>query len=133
MQIIILFGCRTLFGKSEEKLKKKFIIFKISAKYSLNIWLVAFAWKLYQIWEHRYNNFFTINLIHLFGNNMRFNKNHPFMTSPGEKQVTLKMFLNWQPNSYHCAKGKKIAALYLKLQPFENLLICRISIPMLFL
>ena len=39
------------------------IFFKISMNYALNMWLVAFARKLYQICEHRYNNFSAINLI----------------------------------------------------------------------
>ena len=55
----------------------------MSTNYALNIWLVAFARKLYQICEHRYNNFLAINSIHLHRNNMGFNKNHPFMAFPG--------------------------------------------------
>ena len=59
------------------------IFVKISTNYALNMWLVAFARKLYQICEHGYNKFLAINLIHLHGNNMGFNKNHPFIASPG--------------------------------------------------
>ena len=78
-----------------ERVKKVGIFFKISTNYALNIWLAAFAWKLCQICEHRYNNFLAINFIHLHKNNMGFNKNHPFMASPGAetsditKNVTL--------------------------------------------
>ena len=58
------------------------IFFKISTICALNMWLVAFARKLYQICKHRYNNLLVINLIHLHSNNMGFTKNHPFKASP---------------------------------------------------
>ena len=71
------------------------IFVKISTNYALDMWLVAFARKLYQICERSYNNFLAINLIYLHRNNMGLNKNHPFMASPGTetrdiiKNVTL--------------------------------------------
>ena len=59
------------------------IFFKISTNYALNMWLVAFARNLYQICEHRYKNFLAINLVLLHKDDMGFNKNRPFMDSPG--------------------------------------------------
>ena len=66
------------------KVKKKIgIFFKISTNYAMNMWLVAFARKLYEIYQYRCNNFLAFKLIHLHRNNMVFNKNHLFMASPG--------------------------------------------------
>ena len=41
---------------------------------ALNIWLIAFPWKLYQICDHRFNGFLAITEIHQPRNNMGFSK-----------------------------------------------------------
>ena len=42
--------------QTRQKVIKKGIILKIAINHALNMWLVAFGRKLYQICEHRYNN-----------------------------------------------------------------------------
>ena len=91
---------------------------------ALNIWLIAFPLKLHQICEHRYNNSLTITDIHLHWNNMGFNKEFPFVASPGAEnkshhwESSLAGNLNLLTET--CAKGRQIVALYFELQPYEN-------------
>ena len=64
-------------------------------------------------------------------------KNHPFMASLGTKMSHIIKKSSWTGNlkllTKTCPKGKKICLFCLKLQPFENFLICHITIAMLFL
>ena len=86
------------------------ILSKISSNYALNICLITFARKLHQICKHRYYNFKAIIVIHLHWNNMGFNKNHPFMASPGTKmshiikKVPLQLTLSFSQRSVQTAR-----------------------------
>ena len=71
------------------------IFFKISTNYALNMWLVAFAKKLYQICEHRYNNYLAIIEIHLHRNNIGFNKKIPFVASAGAETSHITVKVPW--------------------------------------
>ena len=51
--------------------------------YALNMWLITFPWKLYQICEHWCNNSLAIIEIHLHRKNIGFNKNYTVIASPG--------------------------------------------------
>ena len=96
--------------------------------YALNIWLIAFPWKLYQICDHRFNDFLAITEIHLHRNNMGFNKKCPFVASPGTEtsHITVKIpGLHWD-----LCKGQANHNIALRI---TTIWICHIPIVMLFL
>ena len=61
----------------------------------LNMWLITFPWKLYQICEHWYNSYLAIIGIHLHGNNTGFNKKFPFVAPPGAKMSHITEKVPW--------------------------------------
>ena len=75
----------------------------------------------------RYNNFLAIIVIYLHRNNIRFCKKFSFIAPVSTETchiIEIVPLLATPKASKICAKGKQIPALYMKLQPYENLLIC---------
>ena len=64
--------------------------------HALNMWLITFPLKLYQIYEHWYNNSLTIIEIHLHRNNTGFNKKFPFVASPIAETSHITKKVLWQ-------------------------------------